>query len=174
MTKDRNRSGGFGSAPLARSAHDRARARQQFARTEGFGQIIVGAHFQANHAIDLVALGRQHQDRDRVPGAQPAADRRAVLAGKHQIEDDEIGPQPLQDACPSPCRPRRSRRRIPLGQKIADQPPISGSSSTIRMVGFGVMSANVGQSLGGGKPPAGYCYKLLRCIDKLPTNVLRR
>ncbi|KAG1603320.1 hypothetical protein G6F45_014272 [Rhizopus arrhizus] len=41
----------------ARAAQDRLDARQQFARDEGFDQVVVGAHFQADDAVHVVAAG---------------------------------------------------------------------------------------------------------------------
>src|SRR5574340_807030 len=35
-----------------------AGARQQFARIEGLGQVVVGSDFETNDAIDVLALGR--------------------------------------------------------------------------------------------------------------------
>ena len=75
-------------------------AGEQFARVERLGQVVVGAHFEADDAVDLVALGGQHDDRRHVAGAaQAAADRQAVLAGQHQVEHDQVemlaGPRPV-------------------------------------------------------------------------------
>ena len=78
---------------LAAPQH-RVHARHQLARVERLGQVIVGAHFQSDDAVHLVALGRQHDDRR--PGAlrlvvpEAAADRKAVLAGQHQVEHEEV------------------------------------------------------------------------------------
>lgn len=68
------------------AAKDGADPRQQFTRRERLGEVVIGPHFQTDHAIDLVALRRQHQDRDVVVRAQPSADRQPVLARQHQIQ----------------------------------------------------------------------------------------
>ena len=66
-------------------------AGHEFARVEGLGQIVVGAEFEADDAIDLVALGCQHDDRGLVLGAaQAPADGKAVLARQHEVEHDEV------------------------------------------------------------------------------------
>ncbi len=66
-------------------------ARHQFARVERFGQVIVGTHFQADDAVDVVALGGQHDDRDRVlRPAQAPAHRQTVFARHHQVEHDQV------------------------------------------------------------------------------------
>src|SRR3990170_115664 len=51
-------------------------AREQLARIEGLGQVVVGAHLQADDAVDVIALGGEHDDRGaRVLRAQAPADR---------------------------------------------------------------------------------------------------
>jgi hypothetical protein len=47
----------------ARAAQDAADARQQLARAEGLGQVVVGAHFQADDAVDLVGTRGEHDHR---------------------------------------------------------------------------------------------------------------
>ena len=39
-------------------------ARQKFARLAGFGNVVVGTHFQADDAVDVVAFGGEHDDGD--------------------------------------------------------------------------------------------------------------
>ena len=47
--------------------------------------------FQANDAVNFIALGGKHDDGlMRLAGAQAAADRKPVLARQHQIENDQI------------------------------------------------------------------------------------
>src|SRR5216683_2931236 len=72
------------------AAQDGADARHQFARVEGLWQIIVGAHLEADDAVDVLALGRQHQDRHARAGAEPPADREPVFARQHDVEHHEI------------------------------------------------------------------------------------
>jgi hypothetical protein len=45
------------------ASQDRPHPRQQFARIERLGQIVVRAHFQAEHSVDILALGGEHQNR---------------------------------------------------------------------------------------------------------------
>jgi hypothetical protein len=74
-------------------------AGQQFARVEGLAQVVVGADFEADDAVDVLALGGEHDDRGAVVGrAQAAADRQAVLAGHHQVEHDQVDRVAQQDA----------------------------------------------------------------------------
>ena len=74
------------------AAQHRVHAGQQFARVEGLAQVVVGADFQADDAVHVLALGREHDDRRAVVGgAQAPADRQAVLAGHHQVQYDQVG-----------------------------------------------------------------------------------
>ncbi len=64
---------------------------------ERLGEVVVGAHLEADDAIDVVALGGEHDDRDVVARrAQAPADREAVLAREHEIEHDEVVAHALQ------------------------------------------------------------------------------
>jgi hypothetical protein len=63
----------------------------QFPGVEGFLHVVVRAHFQADDAVDIVALGGEHDDGGAVVrGAQPADDRQPILARKHLVKDDQI------------------------------------------------------------------------------------
>ncbi|MCY1179660.1 hypothetical protein D9M73_200690 [compost metagenome] len=65
--------------------------RQQFARVERLGQVVVGAQLQPLDAAALVALGGEHDDRDLVALlAQTATGGQAVLAGHHQVEHHQL------------------------------------------------------------------------------------
>ncbi len=66
-------------------------AGEQFARVERLGQVVVGAHFEADDAVDLFALGGQHDDRRIVTAvAQSLADRHAILTRQHQVKHQQI------------------------------------------------------------------------------------
>jgi hypothetical protein len=66
-------------------------ARHELARVEGLGQVVVGAHLQADDAVHLVALGGEHDDGGRAArGAQAPADREPVLARQHQVEHQQV------------------------------------------------------------------------------------
>ena len=81
---------GHGAGHLLAAQHG-VQAGEQFARVEGLGQVVVGAHFQAHDAVDRIALGGKHQDRDGLsPYTQAAADGQTVLARHHQVEDQRI------------------------------------------------------------------------------------
>ena len=66
-------------------------AGDQFARVERLGQVVVGAHFKPDDAVDLVAFGGEHDDRLlRFAGTQAAADRQAIFAWQHQVKNDQF------------------------------------------------------------------------------------
>lgn len=64
-------------------------ARGEFARIEGFGEVIIGADFQADDAVHIVAMSGEHDDRDGGDGPDFAQDFEAAHAGKHNVKNDE-------------------------------------------------------------------------------------
>src|SRR5690606_30744109 len=77
----------FGAAP----AQDCVDPRQQLARIERLGKVVVGTHFEPDDAVDFFGLGRKHDDGGVVvPAAQVAVDGQAVFAGKHQVEHQQV------------------------------------------------------------------------------------
>ena len=71
------------------AAQDGADARRQFARVEGLGEVVVGAQFEADDAVDILAAGGEHHDRNFALLAQAAEDFEAVDAGQHDVEDHQ-------------------------------------------------------------------------------------
>ena len=66
-------------------------AGDELARIERLRQVVVGAHLETDDAVDVLALGGQHDDGHAVAGgAQAAADREPVLAGQHEVEHDQM------------------------------------------------------------------------------------
>ena len=74
----------------ADAAHVRADPREQLARRERLGDVVVGADLEAEHAIGFFAARGHHDDRHVDARAQLAADLDAVAAGQHQIEHDAV------------------------------------------------------------------------------------
>ena len=74
----------------APATQDGADAREQLARAEGLGEIVVGAELEAHHAVGLLGPARQHDDRDGGFVAQPAREPHAVLPLQLEIEHNEI------------------------------------------------------------------------------------
>lgn len=74
-----------------RPAQHGGEAGHQFARLKGFGQVIVGAGFQSDDAVDRVAPGRQHHDGCHVARCpKTPANGQPVLTGHHQIQHDGV------------------------------------------------------------------------------------
>ena len=80
-----------GSAPEGRVPEGDAGAREELADGEGLGDVVVGAGVERRHLVRLRPAGREDDDRDRGPLAQPADDLETVQVGKPEVEDDEVG-----------------------------------------------------------------------------------
>ena len=78
-------------------AHGDADARQQLARAERLGQVVVGARVERPHLVAFLVARRDDEDRAREPGAQLADDVDAVEVGQAEVEDDEVRPAALGD-----------------------------------------------------------------------------
>jgi hypothetical protein len=63
------------------------------------GEVVVGAELEPEHAVDLLAAGREHQHRHGGSVAQLLADGEAVAAWQHDVEQDDVvlaGQRPLE------------------------------------------------------------------------------
>src|SRR3546814_3640794 len=76
-------------APL-RPAQHRADARDKLARIEGFDDIIVGADLQPDDAFGILGARGQQDDGNAARLAQMAGQRQTILAGHHNVADDEV------------------------------------------------------------------------------------
>ena len=66
-------------------------ARDELARIERLREVVVGADFEPDDAVDVVAFRGEHDDRHVfVAAAQPPADRKPVLARQHEVEDHQV------------------------------------------------------------------------------------
>ncbi len=77
---------------------DSADPRQQLARAHRLGHIVVGAEFEPDHAIDLLAHRAHDNDRRSRRRGDTATDRQAVLARQHEVQHDQIDGRGGQDA----------------------------------------------------------------------------
>ena len=84
--------GGRGEGALEDDLHPG----QQLPGIERLGQVVVGAHFEAEDTVRLVAPGREHDDRCLGGRPEIAAEVEAVLAREHEVEDDQVDPMGLQ------------------------------------------------------------------------------
>ena len=95
IRRSRTSSGRLARHRLLRAAHlgsaqRRLDAAGELAQRERLGDVVVGAQLQPHHLVDLLGLGRQHDDRHRAAAAQPPADLEAVEPREHEVEHDEI------------------------------------------------------------------------------------
>ena len=72
-----------------RAAQDRPDSSHQFARVEWLRKIIVGADFQSNNAVDILAARRQQQYRNLRHTANAPQHFEAIDAREHYIEDNQ-------------------------------------------------------------------------------------
>jgi len=79
-----------GGSPADTAPQDRAQAREQLTRLEGFRQVIVRAQLEADDAVDGIAAPGEHEHRGVGVGAQLPAKIETVHVGKHQIEHDGV------------------------------------------------------------------------------------
>ena len=81
--------GGGGRGAAAAEGFD---ARDEFLHREGFGEVVVGAGFEAFDAVaDFAAGGEDEDARGAGGGAEAGEDGEAVERGQAEVEDDEIG-----------------------------------------------------------------------------------
>ena len=85
-TVDRAEAGGAGAA-----AQDRADAGDQLAGAERLDHVVVGAEFEAEDAVDLLAASGEHDDRHVGGRSDLAGEVAAVAVGKHHVEQDHVG-----------------------------------------------------------------------------------
>jgi len=79
------RGGGAGIAP-----DDGAEAGEELAGGECLGEIIIGAHLEADDTVGLIAPGGEHEDGDLGTGADAHEDLEAIDAREHHIENDGV------------------------------------------------------------------------------------
>jgi hypothetical protein len=94
-----------GARRLRSASQHRANASDQLARAERLRDVIVGADFEADDPVDLLAEGGEHDDRNVRARAQRSANLEAALMGEHEIEHDEVEPPALE----------RAPRFLPIG-----------------------------------------------------------
>ena len=72
------------------AAQQRLDAGLQFARAERLGDVVVGAKFQTDHPVSLVGGGGEHDDGYLGVAADLLAEGKAVVAGHHDVQNDEV------------------------------------------------------------------------------------
>ncbi len=131
-------------------------ARDKLARIEWLRQIVVGADFEADDAVDVVAFGRQHDDRHFVAEpAQAPADRQAVFAGHHEIEHHQVEALAREPAVHVVAIGDRAHAVALLGEIAVQQFPQAGVVIDDDDAGLGIghKSPLVGGHASGLAPP---------------------
>jgi hypothetical protein len=72
------------------AAQDSAYACGKFAWIEGLGQVIVGAEFETDDAVDILAASGKHQNGDFGFLAEAAQDFEAIYAWEHDVEHHQV------------------------------------------------------------------------------------
>src|SRR5579884_2575774 len=89
--------------PRAGATDDGVDPGQDLAHGEGLGDVVVGAHLQAEDRVDLGVPGGEHDHRHPAALAQVPADVQTVHPGQHEVEEDQVGPgRPRQPQAPNP------------------------------------------------------------------------
>ena len=82
----------FGGVRLEpRPPEQRLGARHELLWVKRLGEVVVCADLEADHLVGDLVSGREHDDRHLALLADLLADRQAVGAGKHDVEDHEVG-----------------------------------------------------------------------------------
>ena len=71
-------------------AHPRTDAGDELTRFERLGDVVVRAGFQAQHHVDGVGLGREHDDRHGGFLADLLADIHAAHAREHEVQQNQV------------------------------------------------------------------------------------
>ena len=93
----------------------------ELARAERLRQVVVGADGEPDDEIRLGVAGGEHQHGDRAVALDAPAHLEAVEAGEHEVEDDEIGLEPLR---------RRRRRRDRRSAISTPKPSLRSRAAT--------------------------------------------
>ena len=113
--------GGQRAGRAARAAQHRLDLRDQLARIEWLGQVIVGAHFEAEYPVAQSAARAQDHDRHAALAAQLPCEFESVLAVEHQVEHDEIDLRRIDDLFHLRAVGGRRRLMAHAAQIVAEQ-----------------------------------------------------
>lgn len=82
--------GGCGWCGGRGAAEDGFDAGDEFTGVKRFGEVVIGAEFEADDFVDIIGAGGEHEDGELAGSADLATDFPAIEAGEHEIENDEI------------------------------------------------------------------------------------
>jgi len=73
------------------SAQDRSDAGKKLLWVERFGDVVIRPYLQSNDSVNVLGFRTQHDDGHRaVRGPQPPTRGESILAGHHQVQDEQI------------------------------------------------------------------------------------
>ncbi len=81
---------GWGHGGVAAVAEGGLDACHQFGDAEGFGQVVIGAQFQALDLVLFIASGAEHYNGHVGPFPDAAAHLHPVHVGHHNIQDYQV------------------------------------------------------------------------------------
>lgn len=135
------RSRALSGRKLVCAAQDCVNTRQEFARAEGLGDIVVGADFEADYAVKFFGAGAQQDHRRLAMFAHAAAQAEPVLAGHHDVENYQVDFTLTKDA---------SGGRRGLGKRDLQSVVLEVTAQGIANVAVVVNEQNVGNGVGHG------------------------
>ena len=137
------------AASGAGAAQRRLQPRDQLARAERLGHVVVGAGRQRLDLAVLLADRGEDEDRHLAPLAQPPRHLDPVDVGQHQVEDRRLAAgAPRRGRAPPPrCSPAPPRSRRRAGSPSAP----AGSAARRRRRGCGAASLTPPPPLGSGE-----------------------
>ena len=155
---------------LFRAAQASTHPRHQLLRLERLHDVVVRTGFEAEYDVDGVGLGRQHHDGHAGIRTQNSAYVDPVHSGKHEIEQDEVGPGLTH------CRERQGSVAYHVGSKPSPRSTIVSisasavSSSTTRILGFISLSLHLGAMNQTVTRPCGVPRLSLYCAGKFESR----
>ena len=104
------------------ASSDGADARDELAQPERLDDVVVRAELEPDDAVDLLALGGDHDDRDVRASAQLAADGEPVDVGQAEVEQDEVGRRRVERLLPRrDARHLEALRAQALDERLGDR-----------------------------------------------------
>ena len=103
-----------------------AHPRKKLAGAEGLGEVVVGAQLEAEDAVDLLALGGKHDDRNHRLGADFPREGEPVLAGQAHVEEHQVDAAGSERFAHVAAVRRRDHLELVPDEIVADHLPGGG------------------------------------------------
>ena len=112
---------GLGGGGLLVAAQDGAHAGDEFAGFEGFDEVVVGAQFEAQHAVGEAVAAGEDQRGAGVLFLEFAQHLQAVHVGQAEVEDGQFGLHPLGAGQQRPAGAEGFAAKAVFGEGADDQ-----------------------------------------------------